>query len=377
MLSHWSASRRRYGFSLIELLTTIAVVAVALILVLPALLVARAAAAKTQCKNSLGQLGLGLQHYLSTTNVLPASYGVQTTDGTQSETWGSWSPQSKLLPYLEAAQIYNSLNFNFISNGGGGDEGDLVQATAVATRIKVFLCPASRLPEGQYYGRPTPGNSYFASVGPSLNWVGADGPGAPSGAFRYGGGADPAKRSPPLSIADFQDGTSTTIAFGEWLIGDLDARRLTVPQDVVNLRRYPPGLAADNPRDPRLNIPAGARPFKVWITECAGFAPTSIQGGEPWLTNLGHLGRSWNQGMLGWTLGNTLLPPNPPYPNCIACIIHGDFECPGVFGLSSGHPDGCNVAMVDGSVRFLKSTANQTVVWALGTRADGDVIGPD
>ena len=45
--------------------------------------------------------------------------------------------------------------------------------------------------------------------------------------------------------------------------------------------------------------------------------------------------------------------------------------------MSSYHPGGANVAMVDGSVRFLKSSTSQTVVWALGSRAQGEVISAD
>ena len=59
---------------------------------------------------------------------------------------------------------------------------------------------------------------------------------------------------------------------------------------------------------------------------------------------MSYLGQAWNQGMFGWTLGNTLLAPNPPYPNCRMCAWDGDWDCPGMYGLSSFHPGGGNVA---------------------------------
>jgi prepilin-type processing-associated H-X9-DG protein len=48
-----------------------------------------------------------------------------------------------------------------------------------------------------------------------------------------------------------------------------------------------------------------------------------------------------------------------------------------MYGLSSFHPGGCNVAMADGSVKFIKSSTNMRVMWALGTRDYGEVISAD
>jgi prepilin-type processing-associated H-X9-DG protein len=48
-----------------------------------------------------------------------------------------------------------------------------------------------------------------------------------------------------------------------------------------------------------------------------------------------------------------------------------------MYGLSSFHPGGCNVALVDGSVRFLKSSISQVTVWALGSRNQGEVVSSD
>ena len=45
--------------------------------------------------------------------------------------------------------------------------------------------------------------------------------------------------------------------------------------------------------------------------------------------------------------------------------------------MSSYHPGGANVVMSDGSVHFLKATTAIPVVWALGSRAQGEVISSD
>jgi prepilin-type processing-associated H-X9-DG protein len=77
----------------------------------------------------------------------------------------------------------------------------------------------------------------------------------------------------------------------------------------------------------------------------------------------------------------TLLAPNPPYPNCEIVTTGGsgqtDLEGPGMYGMSSFHNGGGNVALCDGSVRFLKSSTNTQVVWKLGSRAQGEIISAD
>ena len=46
-------------------------------------------------------------------------------------------------------------------------------------------------------------------------------------------------------------------------------------------------------------------------------------------------------------------------------------------GISSYHPGGANVAMADGSARFLSQTINLMLLGQLGTRAGGELVGGD
>ena len=78
------------------------------------------------------------------------------------------------------------------------------------------------------------------------------------------------------------------------------------------------------------------------------------------------------------SFGNLLLPPNPKTPNCDSSTVASNtLQNPGMWGLSSYHPGGANVVMLDGSVRFLKDSISQQTLWALGSIAQGEVISSD
>jgi prepilin-type N-terminal cleavage/methylation domain-containing protein len=87
------------GFTLIELLVVIAIIAVLISLLLPAVQQAREAARRTQCKNSLKQIGLAIHSYHDTFSRLPPA-----CMGYNQYGWGVM-----LLPYLDQANLYNKI----------------------------------------------------------------------------------------------------------------------------------------------------------------------------------------------------------------------------------------------------------------------------
>ncbi|QDU11379.1 DUF1559 domain-containing protein [Gimesia aquarii] len=90
------------GFTLIELLVVIAIIAILIALLLPAVQQAREAARRSSCKNNMKQISLALHNYHDTHNVIP--FG---SDGSSRRT--TWFHM--LLPYVEAANVYNLANF--------------------------------------------------------------------------------------------------------------------------------------------------------------------------------------------------------------------------------------------------------------------------
>jgi prepilin-type N-terminal cleavage/methylation domain-containing protein/prepilin-type processing-associated H-X9-DG protein len=127
---------RRRGFTMIELLMVVTIIAILIGLLLPAVQSAREAARTAQCRGNLLQLGIALSNYASTHNVLPP--GVVNDKGPISNMprgyHVGWAVQ--ILPFMEEANIYRHIDFR------PGVYAD-ANSTALAPSIKGFLCPSN------------------------------------------------------------------------------------------------------------------------------------------------------------------------------------------------------------------------------------------
>jgi len=161
----------RTGFTLIELLVVIAIIATLIALLLPAVQQARESARRTQCKNNLKQIGLALHNYHDTCSILPVMNPYCPTNGPPvgSKRWG-WIPM--LLPYVDAAPLYNTFNFNAAS--WQGTNFQYLQRSYPA-----FLCPsdplANEIREEEWFSSPTwliSQTDYAAIIGDYQNATG-------------------------------------------------------------------------------------------------------------------------------------------------------------------------------------------------------------
>ena len=87
----------------------IAIIAILIALLLPAVQQAREAARRTQCKNNLKQLALAIHNYELTHRVYPFGKGASYLGA---PVYARWSQHAMLLPYIEQANLYQSINFS-------------------------------------------------------------------------------------------------------------------------------------------------------------------------------------------------------------------------------------------------------------------------
>jgi len=92
-----SRFNRHVGFTLVELLVVIAIIGLLAGLLLPAVQQAREAARRMQCSSNLRQWGLALANYELAFKRLPFNGGSV-----------SYSPQARLLPFMEQGNLYMS-----------------------------------------------------------------------------------------------------------------------------------------------------------------------------------------------------------------------------------------------------------------------------
>lgn len=101
----------------------IAIIAVLIALLLPAVQQAREAARRSQCKNNMKQLGLSLHNYVETHGVFPPSElgnGRCAANTTPTSCSMNLNGLVLLLPFLEQAALYNSFNFDQAFNTENG-----------------------------------------------------------------------------------------------------------------------------------------------------------------------------------------------------------------------------------------------------------------
>ncbi|MDD3586322.1 MAG: DUF1559 domain-containing protein [Thermoguttaceae bacterium] len=366
----WDRFFEARAFTLVELLVVIAIIGILIALLLPAVQAAREAARRMECTNHLKQIAIAEHNhhdaygYLSNTCV-QRSMGLTQYSGYQASTNplyhvyrnAVYSWLVPLTPYIERADIY-SLFMTPVQNGSS--VGAITGFTATASTgapvyfVDTYVCPSdpNGIPDKGKAG--TGRTNYRCNRGDLYSSSMYDTPRAP---FRRGDIAT-------CSLTDILDGTSNTVLSGESLVVPLG------PQLVL-------GGAGLPGTSPTLNSNGSSA-----IGLCYGYPKDAND--PKLLEQQFNPSDDYRGGGSGWANGRNVtgcficLPPN--MYNCYQSEGSAD-GASSIQTVSSRHSGGANVAMCDGSVRFVSetincgnvSTAPVTTGLSLGTSSGNDL----
>ena len=374
--------RSRAAFTLVELLSVVAIIGVLVGLLLPAVQTAREAARRSTCSNKLKQLALGCLAHVDAQGVLPPNgyssvikawaQGISpTSTGYSDSLWQRYSFLVPTLPFIEQAALFAKMRTEFRTTVGSPGtyaySGWWYMGAAKRTRVEVFLCPSDPLsvvgpmnPAGQalgsggVYSQGQP-NNYRCNLGDAhLHYYNSQNGRGP---FRRGD-------TNPTRLKDISDGLSKTLMLSEQVTGTADANPVSGAQKGWNAQ------------------PASCVALAGGLTNPMTLADHAFQAP----------GASWAANEEGHTGFFTWAAPNMPRYTQNSGATPGTLANSVTGPPSSYHGGGVQAAMCDGSVRFFDDSIDagnvntatiQTTtstgrspygVWgALGTRAGGDL----
>ena len=317
------------GFTLIELLVVIAIIAILIGLLLPAVQNVREAAARTKCENNLKQLAIACHAYHDVAGGLPpgGTFRGVATDRNDQNFGPNWAVY--ILPYIEQGPLYSQVQGSINAYPATGDSGWRVIRSQQPPALACPSDPNTLVPCTNFGGGWARGN-YAANAGPQFWNNGKDGRSSSDGFGLSGRGPFyPITNMAflqSMALQGIQDGTSNTIMLGE-------------------VRA--PAVASD--------------PRGVWAMGLPG--SSIIAGyaiGDDKFPNANNSGADDV-----YKCSNTY---NTDGMGCCASCTSNQAT------VRSMHPGGANVALADGSVRFLRNTIGQQVYYLVGSAQDGQPI---
>jgi len=327
--------RPLHGFTLVELLATIAIIGLLIGLLLPAVQSVRESARRTACQNNLKQIGVALSSHLSSQGALPPGWVVPqgyypSGDPLPSmahryagpnPAWGLY-----LLPYLDLVTVFEQAGIRPVpenfqpplnTNSTPFFEGRGILPTPAASSplrlpLPVYSCPTDtqfRLVSIGDYGR----SSYAGCRGTTNDGAGQSTQMEPSPGVFYTN-----SRIAPGSIPD---GLSNTFAIGE--VSEQQCFNADY-KDRDEVGGAWPGMRIHKRDDAVSRTTAATRPINSSSRTPPGVTPLVVGSGAD--------------------------------------------------GFGSMHAGGCGFLFCDGHVRFLSEAMDITTYGRLGDRADGQIL---
>lgn len=322
-----SASRAIRGFSLIELLTVIAIVGLLVGLLLPAIQAARESSRRATCGNNLRQIGIALVVHADRKKELPK--------GASSAVFGTYGMSFwvGLLPFIEESALYDQLEHGTAHCGSPvlhGANGEAIHRV----RLSFMSCPSSPLEPFHRAGNIEPLMPSYVGI---------------AGATDHDGFGE-------RRVSD----CCVTGAGGQ-----ISAGGMLIPNRAVSHPEVIDGLS-----------------HTIAIGECSDYVRTA-SGREM------RIDGGFNYGWMTGTIMSGI-PPNytttfaaPSYnlTTIRYAINERQYERPGIYNahgpnnpLTSAHPGGVHVLYVDGGIRFLDEGIEIATLKKLATRDDYGIV---
>lgn len=333
---------KRRAFTLVELLVVITIIGILIALLLPAVQAAREAARRSQCINNLKQIALGLHGYNDAHGCFPPG-GFSYQPYAPNYRQASWLV--RILPFVEQGTAYGEIQFIDTDWTMQSNRINRNWQVTHTLRVPSFRCPSSVLPETrsqgtnaatQALGAPATityqlvnyvgiGGTYYRgsdmSTQPTPNQAAYGGYSTYNGIIVSVDGLQPT----PISMQHIFDGTSNTFCIGEQSSYHYDSAGNKADRRACNHDGGPWSCGAGGSGDWWLNISIVRYPINF---EGTGWVGTGFE--YPW------------------------------YRHTV---------------IRSSHPGGAQLAMADGSARFLSQSVDFTTFTRLCDREDRQAVG--
>ncbi|WP_437223066.1 DUF1559 domain-containing protein [Planctomicrobium sp. SH661] len=336
-----SRGSQKVGFTLIELLVVIAIIAVLIALLLPAVQQAREAARRSQCKNNLKQLGLGLHNYHDTHSSFPigSRFGYESVNNAIMRTGTNW--RTSLLPFIDQATLFNKLSFE----ANSWFQDPFTNNTALdGVLLSIYQCPSNPLqPKGfvEKGTTDTPGarrtqkHDYVGLAGAGPDPAGRDAATSPTGCKSFGRGMMCNNGALPMNenrnFRNMTDGASNVIVIAE--------------------------------QSGQVAPTAGAAPVPIRANYLGGWTGASTN------LTISSLPTNSTHYCMGLTTAQVAPNTKTATPN------YSDISYMANTIINSSHPGIVNVVLGDGSVRTMSDSINNDLWLRLCSIDDNQVVG--